>query len=60
VPVIPNARILDGPVSAFPKDSSNWLTEVVLAVGAVLVGRVLSVYQFVPLSNRFAEKISFR
>jgi Sodium/hydrogen exchanger family len=33
---------------------------VALAVGAVLVGRVLSVYLFVPLSNRFAEKIPFR
>jgi CPA1 family monovalent cation:H+ antiporter len=32
---------------------------VVLAIGAVLLGRVLSVYLFVPLSNRFAEKISF-
>jgi CPA1 family monovalent cation:H+ antiporter len=37
----------------------NW-TSVVLAIGAVLLGRVLSVYLFVPLSNRFAEKISFR
>jgi monovalent cation:H+ antiporter, CPA1 family len=37
----------------------NW-TLVALAVGAVLVGRVLSVYLFVPLSNRFAEKIPFR
>jgi CPA1 family monovalent cation:H+ antiporter len=37
----------------------NW-TLAALAVGAVLVGRVLSVYLFVPLSNRFAEKIPFR
>jgi len=37
----------------------NW-TLVALAVAAVLVGRVLSVYLFVPLSNRFAEKIPFR
>jgi hypothetical protein len=36
---------------AFPKDSSNWLTGVVLNVGAVLVRRALSVYQFVPLST---------
>jgi monovalent cation:H+ antiporter, CPA1 family len=37
----------------------NW-TSVVLAIGAVLLGRALSVYLFVPLSNRFGEKISFR
>jgi CPA1 family monovalent cation:H+ antiporter len=37
----------------------NW-TSVVLAIGAVLVGRVLSVYLLVPLSNRFAEEIPFR
>ncbi len=37
----------------------NWPL-VALAVGAVLVGRVLSVYLFVPLSNRFTEKIPFR
>jgi CPA1 family monovalent cation:H+ antiporter len=37
----------------------NW-TLMPLAVGAVLVGRVLSVYLFVPLSNRFAEEIPFR
>jgi monovalent cation:H+ antiporter, CPA1 family len=37
----------------------NW-TLMALAVGAVLVGRVLSVYLFVPLSNRFAEEIPFR
>jgi CPA1 family monovalent cation:H+ antiporter len=37
----------------------NWAF-VALAVGAVLVGRVISVYLFVPLSNRFAEKIPFR
>jgi monovalent cation:H+ antiporter, CPA1 family len=37
----------------------NW-TLVALAVGAVLVGRVLSVYLLVPLSNRFAEKIPLR
>ena len=38
---------------------ANW-TSVVLAIGAVLVGRVLSVYLLVPLSNRFAEEIPFR
>jgi Na+:H+ antiporter len=42
-----------------PQLLRNW-TLVGLAVGAVLVGRVLSVYLFVPLSNRFAEKIPFR
>jgi CPA1 family monovalent cation:H+ antiporter len=36
----------------------NW-TSIVLAIGAVLFGRVLSVYLLVPLSNRFAEKIPF-
>ena len=34
----------------------NW-TSVALAIGAVLLGRVLSVYLLVPVSNRFAEKI---
>lgn len=34
----------------------NWAS-VALAVGAVLLGRVLSVYLLVPLSNRFVEKI---
>jgi CPA1 family monovalent cation:H+ antiporter len=38
---------------------ANW-TSVVLAIGAVLVGRLLSVYLLVPLSNRFAEEIPFR
>jgi monovalent cation:H+ antiporter, CPA1 family len=33
---------------------------VVLALSAVLVGRVLSVYLLIPLSNRFAEKIPIR
>jgi CPA1 family monovalent cation:H+ antiporter len=37
----------------------NW-TLVTLAVAAMLVGRVLSVYLLIPLSNRFSEKISFR
>lgn len=37
----------------------NW-TVVALAVAAMLVGRVLSVYLLIPLSNRFSEKISFR
>ena len=37
----------------------NW-TFVALAVVAMLLGRVLSVYLLVPLSNRFAENISFR
>jgi CPA1 family monovalent cation:H+ antiporter len=37
----------------------NW-TSVLLAIGAVLLGRVLSVYLLVPLSNRFAEKIPLR
>ena len=31
-----------------------------LAIGAVLLGRALSVYLLVPLSNRFVEKIPFR
>src|SRR5216683_519599 len=37
----------------------NW-TLVTLAVVAMLLGRVLSVYLLIPLSNRFSEKISFR
>jgi monovalent cation:H+ antiporter, CPA1 family len=37
----------------------NW-TAVVLALSAVLVGRVLSVYLLIPLSNRFVEKIPIR
>ena len=37
----------------------NW-TLVTLAVAAMLVGRVLSVYLLIPLSNRFSEKLSFR
>ena len=37
----------------------NWAS-VLLAIGAVLLGRVLSVYLLVPLSNRFAEKIPLR
>src|ERR1700730_2709225 len=37
----------------------NW-TSVLLAIGAVLLGRVLSVYLLVPRSNRFAEKIPLR
>ena len=37
----------------------NW-TSIVVAIGAVLLGRVLSVYLLVPLSNRFAENIPFR
>lgn len=36
----------------------NW-TSVVLAIGAVLLGRALSVYLLVPLSNCFVEKIPF-
>jgi CPA1 family monovalent cation:H+ antiporter len=37
----------------------NW-SSVVLAIGAVLLGRVVSVYLLVPLSNRFVEKIPIR
>ncbi len=37
----------------------NW-TSVVLAIGAVLLGRALSVYLLVPLSNHFVEKIPIR
>ncbi len=37
----------------------NW-TSVVLAICAVLVGRVLSVYLLVPLSNLFVERIPLR
>ncbi len=37
----------------------NWAS-VVLAVGAVFLGRALAVYLLVPLSNRFAEKIPLR
>ena len=37
----------------------NWAS-VVLAIGAVLLGRALSLYLLVPLSNLFAEKIPFR
>ena len=35
-------------------------TSVVVAIGAVLLGRVLSVYLLVPLSNGFAENIPLR
>ena len=37
----------------------NWAI-VVVAIGAVLLGRALSVYLLVPLSNRFVEKIPIR
>jgi len=37
----------------------NWAS-VVLAVGAVFLGRALAVYLLVPLSNRFADKIPLR
>ena len=37
----------------------NWAS-VLLAIGAVFLGRALSVYLLVPLSNRFAEKIPIR
>jgi CPA1 family monovalent cation:H+ antiporter len=37
----------------------NW-SSVVLAIGAVLLGRALSVYLIVPLSNRLGEKIPVR
>jgi len=37
----------------------NWIP-VLLAIAAVLLGRVLSVYLLVPLSNRFSEKIPIR
>lgn len=37
----------------------NW-TSVLLAIGAVLLGRVLSIYLLVPLSNLLVEKIPFR
>jgi len=37
----------------------NW-TLVTLAVVAMLVGRVSSVYLLIPLSNRFSEKLPFR
>jgi CPA1 family monovalent cation:H+ antiporter len=37
----------------------NW-TAVLLAIGAVLLGRLLSVYLLVPVSNRFTAKIPFR
>jgi CPA1 family monovalent cation:H+ antiporter len=33
---------------------------VLLAIGAVLLGRLLSVYLLIPFSNRFSEKIPFR
>jgi len=38
---------------------SNWAA-VMLAIGGVLLGRMLSVYLLVPVSNRFAEKIPIR
>src|SRR5258706_1737752 len=34
--------------------------EILLAVAAVLLGRVLCVYGMIPIANRFAEKISLR
>jgi CPA1 family monovalent cation:H+ antiporter len=37
----------------------NW-TVVALAVAAMLVGRVFSVYLLIPLSNRFSDKLPFR
>jgi CPA1 family monovalent cation:H+ antiporter len=37
----------------------NWAS-VLLAIGAVFLGRAFSVYLLVPLSNRFAEKIPLR
>jgi len=37
----------------------NW-SSVVLAIGAVVLGRAVSIYLLVPLSNRFAEKIPVR
>ena len=37
----------------------NWAS-VVLAIGAVFLGRAFSIYLLVPLSNRFAEKIPLR
>jgi CPA1 family monovalent cation:H+ antiporter len=37
----------------------NWAS-VLFAIGAVFLGRALSVYLLVPLSNRFAEKIPLR
>jgi monovalent cation:H+ antiporter, CPA1 family len=37
----------------------NWIS-ILLAIGAVLLGRVLSVYLLIPLSNLFAEKIPLR
>src|ERR1700676_2086123 len=37
----------------------NW-GSVLFAIGAVFLGRALSVYLLVPLSNRFAEKIPIR
>jgi CPA1 family monovalent cation:H+ antiporter len=37
----------------------NW-TSGLLAIGAVLLGRVVSVYALVPVSNRFAEKMPIR
>ncbi len=37
----------------------NWAS-VLLAIGAVFLGRALSVYLLVPLSNRFAKKIPLR
>jgi len=38
---------------------SNW-SLVLLAIGAVLLGRVLSVYLVIPVSNRFTAKIPLR
>jgi monovalent cation:H+ antiporter, CPA1 family len=37
----------------------NWAS-VLLAIGAVFLGRAFSIYLLVPLSNRFAEKIPLR
>jgi CPA1 family monovalent cation:H+ antiporter len=34
--------------------------EILLAVAAVLLGRILCVYGMIPIANRFAEKISLR
>jgi len=37
----------------------NWAS-VLLAIGAVFLGRAFSIYLLVPLSNRFAEKMPLR
>jgi len=41
-------------------DLVRYWPEILMAVGAVLLGRIVCVYGTIPIANRFAEKISMR